>query len=239
MDISKLKYRIKRKFFPSSITSKEYVKYLKNMGIRVGDNTVFFYPCSNTIDIQRPWLLKIGDYCKITEGVTILSHDYSRSVLRLKYGSVIGEARETSIGNNVFIGMKSIVLMGSDIGDNVIIGAGSVVSGTIPSNCVAAGVPAKVICSLDTYYNKRKKEVLSEAVLYTKNFINYHNRKPTVSEMGPFYPLFLERSIENLKKFNVRTKLSGDIEEDIISNFLQSKPKFQSLEEFLNYVNKN
>ncbi len=61
------------------------------MGIQIGDNTVFFYLCSNTIDIQRPWLLRIGDYCKITKGITILTHDYNRSVLCLKYGLVIGK----------------------------------------------------------------------------------------------------------------------------------------------------
>ena len=44
--------------------------------------------------------------------------------------------------------MNTIVLMGAEIGDNVIIGAGSVVTGNIPNNVVAVGAPARVICSL-------------------------------------------------------------------------------------------
>ncbi len=58
------------------------------------------------------------------------------------------------VGNNCFIGHSVIVLPGVTIGDNVIIGAGSVVSRNIPSDSVAAGVPAKVICSLDEYYER-------------------------------------------------------------------------------------
>lgn len=234
-----LKYRIKRMLTPTRITSAEYLKYLRINGIEIGGGTFFFFPCSNTIDIQRPWMLKIGKYCKITEGVTILTHDYSRSVLRMKYGEVIGEARVTTIGNNVFIGVKTTILMGANIGNNVIIGAGSVVSGTIPDNTVAAGVPAKVVCSLDEYYAKRKKRTLEEAVLYTKNFIQFMHRKPSVSEMGPFFPLFLERSNDALLDNHVRTRLSGDSESDLVEKFLQSKPMFNSLDEFLQYVNQN
>lgn len=55
------------------------------------------------------------------------------------------KSRPVSIGTNVFIGCNCIVLKGTQIGDNSVIGAGSVVSGMIPENCIAAGNPAKVI----------------------------------------------------------------------------------------------
>ncbi len=48
-----------------------------------------------------------------------------------------------------------MLLPGASIGDNVIIGAGSVVSGQIPPNSVAAGNPAKVLCSIQDYYFKK------------------------------------------------------------------------------------
>jgi len=49
------------------------------------------------------------------------------------------------IGDDVFIGARAMVLKGSTIGRGSVIGAGSVVCGLIPPNCIAAGVPAKVI----------------------------------------------------------------------------------------------
>ncbi len=55
---------------------------------------------------------------------------------------------EVKIGNNVWIGDKVAVLAGVTIGDNVVIGANSVVTRDVPSNCVVAGIPAKVIKSM-------------------------------------------------------------------------------------------
>lgn len=49
------------------------------------------------------------------------------------------------IGDNVYIGAGAIIMNPVNIGDNVIIGAGSVVTKDIPSNCVVAGNPAKII----------------------------------------------------------------------------------------------
>lgn len=52
---------------------------------------------------------------------------------------------EVVIGNNVWIGEKATILSGVRIGDNVIIAANAVVTSDIPANCMAAGVPAKVV----------------------------------------------------------------------------------------------
>ena len=49
------------------------------------------------------------------------------------------------IGKNVFVGCNSIILKGTRIGDNCVVGAGSVVSGTFASGCVIAGNPARVV----------------------------------------------------------------------------------------------
>lgn len=56
---------------------------------------------------------------------------------------------EVVIGNNVWIGDKATILAGVHIGDNVIIGANSVVTKDVPSNTMAAGVPARIIKSLN------------------------------------------------------------------------------------------
>ena len=127
MNIKLFTYRFFYKYFRRFTGPYTFNKILKMQGIEVGEGTIFYG--NNTIDRQRPWMLRIGKYCKITDGVTILQHDYSRSVLRRAYGEIIGEAGETIIGDNVFIGINSIILMGTHIGNNCIVGAGSVVGG--------------------------------------------------------------------------------------------------------------
>jgi len=209
---------------------------LSSCGIEIGKGTHFFDPQSTTIDIQRPWMLHIGQYCKITSGVTILCHDYSRSVLRRVYGEVIGEACDTFIGDNVFIGIGSTVCMGSNIGNNVIIGAGSVVSGKIPSNTVYAGVPARLICTLDEYYEKRKNKTVNEAKLYAKRFHEKYGRYPTEKEMGPFWQLFMPRNVQSVREKFIFTQLSGDNGEEILRDFMKTESKFSSYEEFIKYI---
>lgn len=58
-------------------------------------------------------------------------------------------ARPVEIKNNVWIGGGSIILPGATIGENCVIGAGSVVTRSIPANCVAAGNPCRVMRILE------------------------------------------------------------------------------------------
>ena len=123
------------------------------------------------IDLTRPWLIDIGQNVQITIGVKILTHGYDWSVLKGKYGEILGSAGKVTIGDNCFIGMNTVILKGTTIGNNTIIGAGSVVTGGMyPSDCVLAGNPAKVICSLDEYREKRRKVQLSEAVELVREY---------------------------------------------------------------------
>mgnify|MGYP002869291832 CR=1 FL=1 len=225
-----------RKRLNMSISSSLLTYYLREKGVRIGGGTIFHDANNTTVATQRPWMISIGKYCKITGGVVILDHDYSRSVLRMRYGDILGECRKTEIGDNVFIGLNSIILMGTHIGNNVIVGAGSVVSGTFPDDVVIAGNPAKIICTLEELYEKRKKRYVEEGKLYAREFYLRYNRIPTVKEMGPFFPLFLERSKEALAKNNVWTKWNGDDEASIIESFMNSKPQFANYKVFLKSV---
>ena len=203
-------------------------KILRMEGIDIGEHTIIYDPNSQTIDRERTWMLKIGDYCKIAKGCTILTHDYSRSVMRMVDGQIIGEAGMTIIGNNVFIGMHSTILMGTHIGDNVIVGAGSVVSGNVPSNVVIAGNPAKIIRTLDEHIAIRKKKSRKEAFLYYNTFCKSKGRKPTIQEMGPF----LERTEEAVIKNKVNVSPNGDNSVDLLEQFLKDAPPYKSYEEF-------
>lgn len=125
--------------------------------------------------------MSIGDYTKITKGVCILTHDYSLSVMRRVYGEWIGEGAETIIGENCFIGVNSILLMGTQLGNNVIVGAGSVVHGKFPDNVVIAGNPARIICTLEEHYRKRKKKTIDEAVFCARQYQERFKKWPKLN----------------------------------------------------------
>lgn len=216
--------------------NKYMIQQMRSKGMSIGKGTMF-YDFEPKVDMQRPWMVEIGEYCKITTGVTILQHDYSRSVLRRVYGSVIGEAKKTIIGNNVFIGMNSTVLMGAHIGSNVIVGAGSVVAGNIPDNVVVAGNPAKVIRSLEEHYLIRKSKCEEEARSCAREYYRTFHKCPTITEMGSFFPLYLPRERNLLAYYNIDTALSGDDEQDIILRWLETDPIYENYDLFLESCN--
>jgi len=95
----------------------------------------------------------------ITSGCQFVTHDGGTLILR----SEVPDLELTApivIGNDVYIGMRTIILPGVTIGNRCIIGAGSVVTRSIPDNTVAAGVPARVIKSTDEYLQSAKARSL-------------------------------------------------------------------------------
>lgn len=97
---------------------------------------------------------------------------------------------------------------------------------------VVAGNPAKIIRTLDEHYEKRKQKYIDEAKEYA-NCLLERGIQPTITNMGAFFPIYLPREKELLKKYNINTKLNGDDEQDIIDKFMLSKPIYNSFEEFL------
>ena len=227
--------KLKLKYFSRFLPKDYFNRILTFEGFSIGEGTIFYSPNTISIDRERPWMLNIGKYCKITKGCIILTHDYSRSVLRRKFGEIIGEAGETIIGDNVFIGMNSIILMGTKIGDNVIIGAGSVVSGNIPDNVVVAGNPAKIVRSLDKHCEIRKNRTLDEAKIYYRSYKERYGKYPEESFKSPFFSLYTNRDNVNYEN-DSRFTCNGDNREEIIRDFRVIEPMFSSYEEFLKFI---
>jgi maltose O-acetyltransferase len=92
------------------------------------------------IDPRFAWAIEIGPESIVASGVRIVAHD--AAVKRL---TGYTEVRPVKIGSRCYIGAGTIVLPGSTIGDEAIVGAGSVVRGEIPAGAVAAGCPARVV----------------------------------------------------------------------------------------------
>ena len=146
------------------------IKSLRKRGVLVGQRVSIM--SGVIIDDSHGWHIEIGDDVTLAPRVHLLAHDASTKIFLncTRIGKV-------TIGNRVFIGAGSIVLPGVSIGDDVIIGAGSVVAHDVPSFSVAAGNPAKVICPLDQFLNRRKKQM--ETVPFFGE--EYHDAQITAS----------------------------------------------------------
>ena len=97
---------------------------------------------------SEPWLIRIGDHFSRT-CVTFVTHDGGVWVVRDQHPD-IDRVAPIVIGNNVVIGLNSIIVPGVTIGSNVAVGANSVVAHDLPDNTVAVGSPARVVRELRT-----------------------------------------------------------------------------------------
>lgn len=170
----------------------ELLNKLRSGGAKIGTDVYLYDSSTIIIDQTAPWLLTIGDHVRITSGVTILTHDYSWSVLKRCTGGILGAQSPVVIGSNVFIGMKAIITRGVTIGDNVVIGAGSVVTKDCPSNGVYAGNPAKWIMSIDEYWEKRKAQQFSEAKTLVFQYRERFGVLPPQEVLAEYFMLFAD-----------------------------------------------
>ncbi len=126
------------------------VNYYRKKGIKIGDNCLI---CSNIIT-REPGLIEIGSNVTISTNVSLVTHDNSIKLLFPDKSDLFGRIK---IGNNCFIGENSIILYGCELGDNVIVAAGSVVTKSFhQKNIVIGGNPAHIISDWDTLKNKYK-----------------------------------------------------------------------------------
>jgi len=140
---------------------------LKKRGLKVGKN-VIISPAAR-IDDNYPYLISIGKNSVIGPNVRLLAHDSTFSPLlngKMRVGRI-------SIGDNVIIGMNSLVMPNVVIGSNVLVASGSLVNKDIAPNSCVAGVPARFYAKFDDYIKGIKEEIkvrpLFEAVDLKKN----------------------------------------------------------------------
>jgi acetyltransferase-like isoleucine patch superfamily enzyme len=233
-----LKNKIKVKILGYRATSESYITYLKKIGVQVGEDVVLYRPLNTTIDVQNPHLLKIGNHVMITGPVTILTHDYSWSVLKKKYGEILGNQKETVLEDNIFIGWGATILAGSHIGSNSIIGAGSIVSGKLEGDAVYAGNPAHKIMSIEDYYIKRRKKQLSEAINYVNCYKKCYGCNPSIDKLDEYFYLFFDSMDEEQRKiFDYKLNLMGNYEESLKA--ANGRSMFKSYEDFIEYCDNN
>ena len=111
--------------------------------IEIGEN---FYANHNLIILDGN-KVEFGDNVFIAPNCAFYTAGHPLDAERRNQG--LEYARPIKVGNNVWIGGNVVVLPGVTIGDNVVIGAGSIVNKDIPSNVVAVGNPCRVIRKID------------------------------------------------------------------------------------------
>jgi maltose O-acetyltransferase len=143
---------------------------LREMGMHIGKDVLFSAP--TFIDISHCYLISIGDRCRFGPNCSILSHD----ALANEFIDA-GKIAKVVIRESCSFGMGAIILPGVEIGPRAIIGAGSVVSSNIPPDCVVAGNPARIICSLKEYIRYHK--------ISLKRFPNFPHTEYGMETLAP------------------------------------------------------
>ncbi len=220
----------KKLIYGNQCDQDTFIQFLRSGGAKIGEDVNFFCLEKCQVDTLNLHLLEIGSHVNIVAS-TILTHDYSWSVIKNKYGEILGNQQPVKLCNNIFIGTGSLILGGSIIEDNVIIGAHSVVSGVCEHDSVYAGVPARRIMSLEEYKQKREARQITEAKTFVQKYIEAYGTEPDISKLHEYFYLF--SNSENLNPaFEDKLKLNGNYE--IAKKYLETyEPEFPNFDEFL------
>lgn len=145
-----------KKIYSKILKKLNRYKYAKYIGVNLGGNIRLM---KNIIWGSEPYLITIGNNVTISNDVEFITHDGATWVFRNneKYKNIIKYGK-IKIGNNCFIGAKSILLPGTSLGENSVVAAGSVVTKKFPDNVVIGGNPAKIIKSTEEYIKKCVEE---------------------------------------------------------------------------------
>jgi acetyltransferase-like isoleucine patch superfamily enzyme len=138
---------------------RDPVAHARSLGVKVGEDCRLIGVSFGS----EPYLVRLGDHVSATT-TSFITHDGGAWVFRDRRpdGDLIAPI---AVGNNVFLGSAVTVMPGVSIGDNVVVGAGAVVTRDLPSNCVAVGVPAKPIRSLDEYWKAIEPRLMPTKLL--------------------------------------------------------------------------
>lgn len=129
---------------------------------------------------SEPWLVTVGDRVTIATDVYLVTHDGSGWLARDDRGRRFRYA-PIEIGDDVFVGIGSVLLPGVRIGNRAIVAAGSVVTHSVPSGAVVGGSPARVIGSFDEFESRVLDTWPSERDMRGES---YRERVDSIAEKG-------------------------------------------------------
>lgn len=136
------------------------VKFARMMGVEVGNGCrIYINSCGS-----EPFLIKIGNNVTLTKGVVLLTHDGSTCLVSHR-GERYQHYAPVYIGDNVFIGVNSLVMPGVEVCSNVVIGAGSVVVKSIMEPGIYVGNPVRKISSFEEFSEKIKRNYYTDSMV--------------------------------------------------------------------------
>ena len=122
--------------------------------VSIGHKTVLGQECT----ISAYQHVSIGEQCILADRVMMIDFDHNVAEVERPIRVQGLYKRHARVGNNVWIGYGAQILRGVTVGDNSIIGAGSVVTKDVPANAVVGGAPARVIRMRDAPQTLRWRE---------------------------------------------------------------------------------
>ncbi len=214
-------------------STESYIRQLRRLGADIHESVKMVSPETILIDPTMPYLLRIGKNVSIAANVTILTHDAGWLVMKADDGVVRGHVAPVTIGNNVFIGMYSIILCNVTICDNVIISAGSVVTSSLREPGVYAGNPARLVIPYDRYLALREGRQVQEAYRVAKAYYERYGKKPPQEIFGDYFWIFYpRRDIDRMPEvFSSQLKIEGNYEVSR-QKFMESEPDFDGYDAF-------
>lgn len=175
---------LKRAFILLSFWINGGVAFARKSGALVGNNCRIYTRYFGS----EPFLISIGNNVTITKGVSFITHDGSLILFEDEKGRRYKYQR-ISIGDNVFVGVNSIIMPGVKIENNVIVAAGTVVTKSIPEGVIVAGVPARIIGDYDEFKDKCLEQCISKIDIDFKE--SYKERILKIIDEG--YKPYLDR----------------------------------------------
>ena len=173
--------RVKQRF-ERERTDRRWAK-LRARGMHIGRDV--WLPASTWIDDDHCALISIGDHTGFGVDCLILAHDAQMDEYldAARIGRVI-------VHESCHIGARTVILPGVEIGPRTLVGAGSVVTRTLPPDSVCAGNPAKVICTLEEYLARHRARI---AATRTFPYTEYDVRSITPERRAEMVAAVAER----------------------------------------------
>lgn len=128
--------------------------YARRIGVKVGEG------CSiNTKKFStEPYLIEIGNYVRIAPGTSFFTHGGIIPIRWFYKEPKLDHFGKIKIGDYTSIGANCMIMPGVTIGNNCVVGGGSVVSKSVPDGCMVAGNPAKFIGYTENFYHRLKEK---------------------------------------------------------------------------------